>query len=122
MTALPFVWIKKRADFLRASRSGRKAVSQTLILQAAANPDTNAPVRVGLTVSKKVGNAVVRNRVKRRFRAAVRELIPVRGTPATDYVLIGRHGAGDCPFTQIVRDLQNSLNRLQPTGQKTTQA
>ena len=67
---------------------------------------------MGITVSKKVGGAVVRNRMKRRFRALARELLPVAGIPGADHVLVGRAGGIERPFAQVRGDLEGALHRL----------
>ncbi len=104
--------LTKRADFLRAARAKRQA-TKGLILQARkrasgeASPDL---IRVGYTCSKKVGNAVKRNRAKRRLRAIARELLCAKGQPGWDYVLIGRAGATvDRPYIDLVGDLAYAL-------------
>ena len=97
----------RRADFLAAARARRKA-TPGFTLQARRREDAEAepPVRVGYTCSKKVGNAVARNRAKRRLRAAARAVLPAAGRPGWDYVLIGRAGAtATRPFAQLVEDL-----------------
>ena len=79
----------------------------------AGEPHDAALVRVGYTCSKKVGNAVARNRAKRRLRAAVAATLPHIGKPGWDYVLIGRNGAtADRPFTELLSDLENAVARL----------
>ena len=106
------ITLAKRADFLRASRAKRQAV-KGLILQARKRADDEADpdlIRVGYTCSKKVGNAVKRNRAKRRLRAIVREVICAKGLPGWDYVLIGRAGATvDRPYIDLVGDLAYAL-------------
>ena len=82
--------LTKRQDFILASR-GLKHSCDTMIVQIK-NNDLRT-VRVGITCSKKVGNAVVRNRAKRRLRAIAREVLPTWGRVGFDYVLIGRHGS-----------------------------
>ncbi len=77
----------KRADFIAASKA-EKFVGNSIIVQARYNASEN--IRVGYTASKKVGNAVVRNRAKRRMRAAAMETLAQYGTAGADYVLIGR--------------------------------
>ena len=79
--------LTKRADFVAASKA-EKFVGNSIIVQAKYNPSEN--IRVGYTASKKVGNAVVRNRAKRRMRAAAMETFAQYGTAGADYVLIGR--------------------------------
>ncbi len=69
-------------------------------------------VRVGFTASRKVGNAVARNRAKRRLRAAAAEVLPRQGVPGTDYVLIARSGTGARPYAQLVADLEGALRQV----------
>ena len=71
------------------------------------------PIRIGYTCSKKVGNAVARNRAKRRLRKIARAVLPVDGRPGWDYVLVGRAGAtADLPFAQLKADLSAALRKL----------
>ena len=79
--------LSKRSDFVVASKA-EKYVGKSIIVQA--RPNSLQTIRVGYTASKRVGNAVTRNRAKRRMRAAVAETLAFYGTPGTDYVLIGR--------------------------------
>jgi len=84
------------------------------VLQAAPVPaDMSLPsIRVGFTVSRKVGNAVVRNRVRRRLREAARMVIPGRARPDLDYVLVGRQAAVARDFTALRQELLEALRRL----------
>lgn len=108
--------LKNRADFLRASRASHVAmpgfVMQMRKRQPGETPDPDL-VRVGFTCSKKVGNAVARNRAKRRLREIARLALPMLGRPGHDYVLIGRRTAtATLPFTQLQSDLTRALVRL----------
>jgi ribonuclease P protein component len=85
------------------------------VLQAAPAPaDIALPaIRVGFTVSRKVGNAVARNRVRRRLREIARMVIPSRARPGLDYVLVGRQAALQRDFAAMRQDLVEALKRLQ---------
>ena len=110
--------LKRRAEFLRVAATRRKWAAPGLILQVApAEPQEEissaAPsIRVGFTCSKKVGNAVARNRAKRRLRAAAREVMAVEGTPSHDYVLIGRQETLRRPYSLLLQDLRTALKRV----------
>ncbi|HEX4847282.1 MAG TPA: ribonuclease P protein component [Novosphingobium sp.] len=75
------------------------------------NPNGTGTVRYGITVTKKIGNAVVRNRMKRRFRALLREALPTAGLPAHDHVLIGREGGVERDFAKLREELAMALSR-----------
>ena len=102
--------LRQRADFLAAA-TGAKAPVTGFVLQALDRRE-DGPVRVGFTVSKKVGNAVERNRVRRRLREVVRLAPPERMRPGYDYVLIGRRAALDLPFDRLVEDFDRALRRV----------
>ena len=102
--------LRKRADFLAAAR-GAKAPGAAFVLQAKRRADAG-PARVGFTVSKKVGNAVERNRVRRRLREIVRLSAAGRMHEGHDYVLIGRRAALEWPFDRLVRDFEGALGRI----------
>jgi ribonuclease P protein component len=107
--------LKTRADFLRVAAGRRRAVRPGLMLQAAPHPPGTPgveAVRVGFTASRKVGNAVVRNRAKRRLRAAASEVLARAGRPGTDYVLIARAGTGARPYAELVGDLAAALRQI----------
>ncbi|MCG8544475.1 MAG: ribonuclease P protein component [Alphaproteobacteria bacterium] len=103
--------LTRRSEFLRVAANGRKSVTPGLILQVCPQRD-GGPVRVGLTASRRVGNAVARNRARRRLRAAVRAVMPSHAKPGHDYVLIARSVTVRRPFGSLVRDLENALTRL----------
>ena len=102
--------LTKRQDFILTSR-GLKHSCDTMIVQTKKN-DLRT-VRVGITCSKKVGNAVVRNRAKRRLRATAREVLPTWGRVGFDYVLIGRHGSTiSSEFKNLKNDFISALEAL----------
>ncbi|MEP7030930.1 MAG: ribonuclease P protein component [Pseudolabrys sp.] len=103
--------LKQRADFLAAA-TGIKVPAAAFVLQARKRPD-EGPARLGFTVSKKVGNAIERNRVRRRLREIVRLAGARRMLSGHDYVLVGRRAALKVPFAQIVEDFEGALRRLQ---------
>ncbi len=104
--------LKKRAQFLACARARRHSVPG-LLLQGRDRRDGRAAIGWGVTCSKKLGNAVTRNRAKRRLRAAAREVLPKAGRPGWDYVLVGRPGATvERPFRALLDDLRGALARL----------
>ncbi|MDE3078909.1 MAG: ribonuclease P protein component [Paracoccaceae bacterium] len=106
--------LQKRADFLRAA-SARRQATAGFLLQARkrGNDEQAGGIRVGFTCSKKVGNAVARNRAKRRLRALAREVIPAKGRTGWDYVLVGRPGVtADRPYALLLADLDAAMDRV----------
>src|SRR5882757_7114880 len=102
--------LRQRSDFLAAA-SGLKVPTAGFVLQSRKRGD-DGPVRVGFTVSRKVGTAVERNRVRRRLKEVVR-LSAESGLPSGhDYVLIGRRAALSLPFEKITEDFTRALRRL----------
>jgi ribonuclease P protein component len=102
--------LRQRADFLAAA-SGIKSAAAAFVLQARKRTD-DGPARVGFTVSKKVGNAVERNRVRRRLREIVRVAGSNRIRTGHDYVLIGRRAALRASFARIAEDFEGALRRV----------
>ena len=101
--------LKRRVDFL-AVAGGARMTSPAFVVQRRTRED-DGPVRIGFTVSKKVGNAVERNRVRRRLREIVRlSALPL--LPGHDYVLVGRRAALSLPFARIARDYEGALERV----------
>jgi ribonuclease P protein component len=102
--------LRQRADFLAAA-AGIKVSASAFVLQARKRTD-DGPVRFGFTVSKKVGNAVERNRVRRRLREVVRLSNAKRMQSGHDYVLIGRRAALQLPFARMAQDFEGALRRM----------
>lgn len=118
--------LKTRPEFLKVAATGAKWVTPGLVLQTRRRPAATGPardvgaeqVRVGFTVSRKVGNAVRRNRARRRLRAAVAEVLPELGHAGCDYVLIGRAGTLDRRYTDLIADLRTALARIGTKGSR----
>jgi ribonuclease P protein component len=103
--------LKRRAAF-KAVAGGRRVSRQGFILQAlAAGDEADRPPRFGFTVTKKIGNAVVRNRIRRRLREAVRRA-EGSAAAATDYVLVARRAALTLQFDRLVTDLVSGFEAL----------
>jgi ribonuclease P protein component len=110
--------LKRRADYLRVSRKGKACTVPGLVLQAywrreaADRPELVGMMRLGITASRKVGNAVARNRSRRRLRAAAGEVLTVHAQPGYDYVIIARGASLTRPFPALIGDLTAALRRL----------
>ncbi|WP_366554990.1 ribonuclease P protein component [Aquibaculum sediminis] len=132
--------LKKRPEFLRVAARGRKAATPGVVVQAlarhcAAEGDSaeadargqhdtatqQKSIRVGFTASRKVGNAVARNRARRRLRAAVDEIFPEAAQPCRDYVVVARRGTLDRPWPALLEDLRSALRRVERSGGKSAQ-
>ena len=105
---MTFTTLTRRADFLAANR-GLRVARPGFVLLARANGGDG--MRHGITVTKKIGNAVVRNRMKRRFRALIREVLPEHGLAGHDHVLIGREGGVERDFALLRAELVAALAR-----------
>jgi ribonuclease P protein component len=108
--------IKKRRDFL-AMRDAAKSHSASFLMLSRANPENGPASRLGLTVTKKLGGAVIRNRIRRRLRAAARDIFPQNAAPGRDYVLVARRAAYDRKYDALLDDMKRALLRL--TGNPT---
>ena len=113
--------LKRRAEFLRVASARHRSVAPGLIVQARKRPVDQAlvadqvvgnGVRVGFTVSRKVGNAVARNRARRRLRAVVAQVLPSGGKAGYDLVVIGRGATLKRPFPALLIDFETALKRL----------
>ena len=102
--------LKRRAEFVRIATVGRRAAMTGLVLQALRRDD-GGPARLGFTVTKKVGNAVVRNRTRRRLKEAARLVLAQGGPIGVDLVLIGREATRKRPFAALQEDLRRALAR-----------
>ncbi|MFD1951447.1 ribonuclease P protein component [Sphingomonas arantia] len=109
--------LTRRADFV-AANGGIRAPMPGFILQLRPRGDADPAIRVGYTVTKKVGNAVVRNRMKRRLRALARAALPESGVAGADHVLIGRGGGIERSFADMTRDLEKALYKVTRAAQK----
>ncbi|WP_374333651.1 ribonuclease P protein component [Aestuariivirga sp.] len=106
--------LKRRQDFVAAARALYAAMPGMVVQMRARGDD--APPRVGFTATKKIGNAVVRNRVKRRLRELARSGLAPQARPGHDYVLIGRQPTFTRAFPDLEKDLSAALKRLHRTA------
>ena len=108
---IPIERLKIRPDFLAAAKAlacARGAVTA----QARDRRDGSPTIRIGFTATKRIGNAVARNRCKRRLREAARLLAPLHGRPGCDYVFIARGGTAARPWARLLDDMKSALIRL----------
>lgn len=84
--------------------------------------DGDPTMRFGITVTKKIGGAVVRNRMKRRFRVLAREILPASGVVGADHVLIGRAGGVERDFASLKAELVRALRKLGRTASDRAQS
>ena len=105
--------IKKRADFVRASHAARHGTAGIHLQARDRKADDGAGIRVGFTCSKKVGNAVARNRAKRRLREVARIVLPEMGRDGWDYVLVGRRDlTASLPFETLLKDMRRAMRKV----------
>ena len=111
----PIEVIRKRADFLAANRGKRFVTSSFVLLAHRRRSDHSigtAKIRYGITVTKKIGNAVARNRMKRRFRALLAQSLPRNGIAGVDHIMIGRKAVKEADFATMKADLEKGLRYL----------
>jgi len=107
----PLQMIRKRADFL-AAQAGERAGTPSFLLIRGKTPNGLGQMRAGFTVTKKLGKAVTRNRIRRRLREAARRALPEYGVAGYDYVLIARPAAQTRDFALLLDDMKRGLLRL----------
>lgn len=103
--------IKKRSDFLAAARA-HSCAKGAVVMQARDRADDSPVIRIGFTATRKIGGAVVRNRAKRRMRAAAQAILPQLGKPGYDYVMIARGGAPTRAWPRLLDDVKTALISL----------
>jgi ribonuclease P protein component len=103
--------IKKRSDFLAANR-GKRYATPGFVLLVRDRQDDNPAIRLGITITKKVGNAVIRNRMRRRFRALAQEMLADKGKAGADHILIGRDSGIERDFDALRADMVKALGKL----------
>lgn len=109
---VPLTTLQHRPDFLKAA-SARRQGTASFLLQARPRGDDQPTARIGFTASKKIGNAVLRNRAKRRMRAAVHQVLTVMARAGWDYVLVARPQATvSRPFTDLLADLTQAISAV----------
>jgi len=117
--AHPLTVLTKRHDFLAAAKFGKKGVASSVILQAHAHGKP-IPPRYGITASKKIGNAVTRNRAKRRLRHLIQHALSPRAEAGIDYVFIARHNTATVSWPQLVGDFEKAMRRLTASTDQTS--
>ncbi|MDE1896800.1 MAG: ribonuclease P protein component [Rhodospirillales bacterium] len=103
--------LTRRAEFLRLASGGKKIARHGFVLQAAKDGQAEV-LRVGYTATKKIGNAVIRNRAKRRLREAARLLLAGRSLPGVELVLIARRETGEMEFSRLTQNLNKALDEV----------
>lgn len=107
----------RRADYL-ATNKGQRVPMPGFVLLVRDRKDGDPTPRLGITITKKVGGAVIRNRMRRRFREIARAILPERGFAGADHVLIGRAGGIERDFTALHAELEKALRRIADREQR----
>ena len=118
---MQIIRLKNRKDFVRTAKTGKKVVTSGLVLQTVVIPDdvqnqerpATSFIRVGFTATKKLGGAVIRNRIKRKLRALVDAIFMDHAISGIDYVIIGRKSALSRPYAKLEKDLKYALHQSQ---------
>lgn len=113
--------LKVRSDFLRVAATRRRWATPGLVLQVAETPKEqlkSGTIRVGFTASRKVGDAVTRNRARRRLREAVRQVMPDHAAADRDFVVVARANTVRRPFVDLIADLETALRKLDVWGDR----
>jgi len=106
--------LKKREEFLHASKNGNNVATKGLVLQTyPIEKPKDEYIKIGFTVTKRVGNAVIRNRVKRRLRALAREVMTNHASDNFSYVLIGRFSTITRDYIDLKKDLKYALHKTE---------
>jgi ribonuclease P protein component len=109
--ASPPETFKRRADFLRLASRGRKLAKPGFVLQAVVGAG-EADLRVGYTATKKIGNAVARNRARRRLKEAARLTLAGRALPGVEVVLICRQETAAVPFSRLCAGIDSAIAEI----------
>jgi len=109
--ALKLVRLTRRAQFLYVQK-GLKAARPSVLIEARRTEPVRAETGLGFTASRKVGNAVIRNRARRRLREAARALLPLHGLAGVDYVFVARASSAEAPWAGLLDDVRSALIRL----------
>jgi len=106
------ITLKKRKDFLRVASARCYIATYNVVVQAARHLSDTDNIYVGYTATKKIGNAVIRNRSKRRLRAVVRDVLEHFALPNVDYILIARDSTHSCKYADLRRDFVYALKKI----------
>jgi ribonuclease P protein component len=111
--------LKNRSEFL-AVRGGRRSSTPAFLIEIRERPteDAGSTARFGFTITKKIGNAVIRNRIRRRLKAAFAATAPQHARPSCDYVVIARHAALDRPFAALLEDVARAFAALHDNAKR----